>query len=276
MNKAWFGEPLGFAYVAKEKSLDVKAHTYRLCLITGIQPANANVILEDADSGTPARHLWMPTLDLSAPVVRPDDPGPWRGWSLSQAFGDPDHVDPAALHPLDACQAAKDAVDNAALDRLHGVATDPLSSHRLLSRLKTAAALALLDGRVAIGDEDWQLAGVVHDVSDNAREQMIGTLRAKARDAGTARASEEGRREVIKSGVVADHDLQRACQSILRKLGRQGDWVSGKVAKDAVGKLRGHFEEAVDRLAETGQIEVEPVAGTGQAGIRLRLSGATK
>ena len=57
------GEPLGFAYVSKEKSLPVKRHEFRLCLITGIQPANANVILDDADSGTPARYLWLPTSD---------------------------------------------------------------------------------------------------------------------------------------------------------------------------------------------------------------------
>jgi hypothetical protein len=41
LNKAWMGEPLGFAYVAKEKSLHIKRHDYRLCLITGVQPANA-------------------------------------------------------------------------------------------------------------------------------------------------------------------------------------------------------------------------------------------
>jgi hypothetical protein len=44
LRKAWMGEPLGFAYVAKEKRLAVPRHSYRLSLIVGIQPENAGRI----------------------------------------------------------------------------------------------------------------------------------------------------------------------------------------------------------------------------------------
>ncbi len=54
----------------------------------------------------------------------------------------------------------------------------------------------------------------------------------------------------------------------------QGEWVTGNVARQAVtATLRHRFDEAVDKLEETGQIQVQDVAGTGQAGIRLRLRG---
>jgi hypothetical protein len=278
LNKAWMGEPLGFAYVAKEKSLNIKPHTYRLCLITGIQPANANVILEDVDSGSPARYLWTPASDPGRPIVPPNQPPMWRGWTLAHSLGNLDNIDPTQLRPMDVCQVARDAVDQAALDRLAEVPTDPFNSHALLSRLKTAAALALLENRsAAITEEDWQLAGVVHAVSDRTRLRMIDTLKARQRTANAARGLEEGHREVIKGSVVKDDEVKQVCQAIVRKLQREGDWVTGKVVRDAVAsKLRSHFDDAIDKLAEAGQVEVEGLEYRGQKGLRIRLSGGAK
>jgi hypothetical protein len=274
LNKAWMGEPLGFAYVAKEKSLHIKRHEYRLCLITGIQPANASTLLDDADSGTPARYLWMPTGDRCAPAVPPDNPGKWRGWSIAKSVNP--NADPTTLLPIDVCQTACDAVDAAALDRLHEVSTDPLNSHKLLSRLKTAAALAMLESRAGvITEEDWQLAGAVHAVSDQTRERMIHTLRDKTRNAGTARAIEEGRREDIRGAVAEENLIRRACQLILTKL--RPDWVSAaKVRGGLSPKMRDAFDAAVERLLEAGQIEMEEIDYHGQPGRRLRLTGQVR
>jgi hypothetical protein len=278
LNKAWMGEPLGFAYVAKEKSLNIKPHTYRLCLITGIQPANADVILDDVDSGTPARYLWMPASDPGRPVVQPDQPSMWRGWTLANSVDNLDSIDPTQLRPMDVCQTARDAVDQAALDRLAEVPTDLLNSHALLSRLKTAAALAVLENRsAAITEEDWQLAGVVHAISDRTRFRMTDALKARQRTANAARALEEGHREVVRGQFVEDHEVKQACQAITKKLRRESDWVTGKAARDAIPpKIRPRFPEAVDKLAEAGQVEVEEVEYRRQSGIRLRLLDAAK
>jgi hypothetical protein len=278
LNKAWMGEPLGFAYVAKEKSLNVKPHTYRLGLVTGIQPANADVILGDVDSGTPARYLWLPPSDPGAPIVRPEAPGPWLGWTLARSVGNLDSLDPTQLRPMDVCDSARDAVDKAALDRLHETPTDSFNSHALLSRLKTAAALALLENRAgAITEEDWQLADVVHAVSDRTRLRMTDVLKARQQTANAARALDEGRREVIKGSVVKDDEVKQACQAIIKKLRREGGWVTGSVARAGVYvKLRQHFNEAVEKLVEAGQIEIEEVEHHKQAGIRIRLSEAAK
>ena len=277
LNKAWIGEPLGFSYVAKEKSLNIRPNEYRLCLITGVQPANANVILDDVDSGSPARYLWMPASDPGRPIVQPDQPPIWRGWTLANSVGNLDSIDPTRIRPMDVCQTARDAVDQAALDRLAEVPADPFNSHALLSRLKTAAALALLGNRAAaITEEDWQLAGVVHAVSDRTRLRMIDVLKGRRRTANTARALEEGHREVIKGSVVKDDEVKQVCQTVVRKLQREGGWVTGKAARDVVPeKLRPRFLEAVDKLSEAGQIEVE-VTGGSRKGIRIQLLEAAK
>jgi hypothetical protein len=153
---------------------------------------------------------------------------------------------------------------------------DALDGHALFSREKVAFALALLDNRRDINLEDWRLAGMIMAKSDAVRASVVKALNKKAKAAETARALNEGRREVIRSQVVAGADIERACKAILRKLRREGGWVPGKAVRDVLGKLRGYFDEAVDKLVETGQIEVETVDHQGQTGIRLRLSAAAR
>jgi hypothetical protein len=259
LNKAWMGEPLGFAYVAKEKSLHIEPHSYRLCLITGVQPANATVILDDVDSGSPARYLWMPTGDLGAPIVRPDQPAIWQGWTLANSVGNLDSFDPTPLRPMEVCQTAQDAVDQAALDRLHEKPVDLFNSHALLSRLKTAAALALSENRAgAITEEDWQLAGVIHAVSDFTRQRMIDMLAATKTASNRARAESEAHRAIVVDSKLAEHSMQRAGQAIMRKLSSvNGDgWISrSELRRSLASKDREYFDVAIDALELSGQVE---------------------
>jgi hypothetical protein len=259
LNKAWMGEPLGFAYVAKEKSLHIKRHDYRLCLITGVQPANANVILDDVDSGSPARYLWMPASDPGRPIVRPDEPPTLRGWSLADSVSSSDILNPARLRPMEVCQTAIDAVDQAALDRLAEVPTDLFNSHKLLSRLKTAAALALLEKRAgAITEEDWQLAGLVHEVSDRTRQRMIDTLAQARTENNRARAEAEAHRAIVVDSRMTEHATQRASQAALRKLNSTNStgWISrSELKRSLASKDRDHFDAAIDALRLSGQVE---------------------
>jgi hypothetical protein len=260
LNKAWMGEPLGFAYVAKEKSIPLQPHEYRLCLVTGIQPANADVILDDVDSGSPARYLWLPTNDPGAPAVPPDQPPTWRGWSMAKSVGNPDSIDPTRLRPMEVCQTARDAVDKAALDRLHEKLTDFYNSHSLLSRLKTAGALALLDNRVgAITEGDWQLAGVIHEVSDRTRQRVIDRLAETKTENNRVRAEAEAHRAVVVDSKLAEHAVQRAGQAIMRKLSSiSGDgWISKSKLRTSslASKDRGYFDVAIDALKLSGQVE---------------------
>jgi hypothetical protein len=256
LNKAWMGEPLGFAYVAKEKSLHINRHDYRLCLITGVQPANANVILDDVDSGTPARYLWMPTDDPGAPIVKPEQPSPRGKWSLAKStspFAD------VGLRPMEVCQTAVHAVDQAALDRLHGKPTDLFNSHALLSRLKTAAALALYECRAAaITEEDWQLAGVVHGVSDSTRQRMRDVVKHSHVESNRARAESEADRAIVVDSKMTEHISQRAGQAIMRKLNRTNStgWLArAELRRSLASRDRDHFEAAIEALLLAGQVE---------------------
>jgi hypothetical protein len=145
------GEPLGFTYVDREKRLTIPRHSYRMGLITGIQPGNAAPILEDHSSGTPQRFLWLPADDPGAPDERPDDPGTYP--DPLGTFHD------RSRRQMHVCETARAEIDAARVDHLGGNTTDALDGHALLAQLKIAAGLAILDGRTdAITEEDWQLA----------------------------------------------------------------------------------------------------------------------
>jgi hypothetical protein len=66
---------------------------------------------------------------------------------------------------------------------------DHLDKHRDLIQLKVAAALAVLDGRLDLNAEDWQLAHQVVATSTQVREGLADHLQAEAdqKEKATAR-----------------------------------------------------------------------------------------
>ena len=74
MCKAWSGENLTFAYVDQSKALEIPAHSYRLCMVVGIQPGRAGTLLDATDSGVPKRFLWLPTDDPNILDTKTQDP----------------------------------------------------------------------------------------------------------------------------------------------------------------------------------------------------------
>lgn len=265
LRKAWSGEGLGFAYSDPTKRLEVRRGTYRLCAVVGVQPTRAAALLDDEDAGTPQRFVWSSVVDPDAPDVAPPAPEPVL-WHMPKRWPPPRQGGTY----LPVCDEARVAVDQARLQQLR-TGTSDLDAHALQARLKTAAALALLNGRVDVGSEDWWLAGLLMAASDECRASVQRTLAAAAEKANTGRALSEGRRLVVQGEVVADDELKRACGAIRRKLVREGGWVAGNVARRAVaGKLRHHYEDALDSLVQSGVVEVE--ADSGRAGQRIRTA----
>ena len=79
----------------------------------------------------------------------------------------------------------------ARLRELRGL-TDDMESHALYTRLKVAAALALLDGHDRVREEDWTLSGFVMRISNRTREYVQKHLAQKAHDANIAAGRAKG------------------------------------------------------------------------------------
>ena len=286
LRSAYSGEELGFSYADPAKAVRLCAHRYRLCLTLGVQPGRGRALLDDADGGTPQRFVWLPTDDPDAPDEPPELPA---GRDL-QRWPDPRKagklVDPAApetvldtpvtdtaLRVLGVPDAAREAIDSHGVAMLRGDEIDPLDGHRLLCRLKVAAALMSLDGRTdEISDNDWSLAGIVMAVSDRTRRGVADLLRSKAHAENVSRGHAEGVRADATEQVRIDKAVQRISDNIIRKLKTAG----GEMARSELRRKirrddRALFDDAEADLFDAGRIDKVPSDNSGPEGFVLRL-----
>lgn len=265
LRKMWSGERLGFQNRDRATSLPVEAHSYRAALIVGVQPARSAALLDDAAGGTPQRFIWLSTEDPGAPEQAPLAPDriKWENPAPS--------VIPAVdgVRGMQVCDTAWQTIEQAQVQRLRGIG-HALDGHALLARLKVAAALALLEMRGDVTDQDWELAGHIMWHSDQTRQKCLDALSAASRQVNEARA--ELRAE---AAVKADDHLVAKCmERIVSKL--SNEWTGAYKVKNSITvKLREHFDLAVAELAENGVIEVLVDQYQSQDRTRYRLSPET-
>ncbi|GAB2562835.1 hypothetical protein [Leucobacter ruminantium] len=263
LRKMWSGERLGFQNRDRATSLPVEAHSYRAALIVGVQPARSAAILDDAAGGTPQRFVWFSTEDPDAPDRAPAPPARIR-WENPAPSVIPNSE--SGMRGMQVCDTAWTAIERAQVQRLRGDG-HALDGHALLSRLKVAAALALLEMRGDVNDEDWELAGVIMQHSDQTRQKCVDALTAVSRQANAQRA--ELRAEAVVK--TDDHLVAKCKERIVSKLG--DEWIgSGALRPKITAKLREHFEVAVTELVESGAIEVAADQYQGQDRTRYRLA----
>ena len=131
-----------------------------------------------------------------------------------------------------------------------------------------AAALTLLEGGTEVTDEDWQLAGVVLRVSNQARSAVVDSLAVASAAHNRARGLAEGHREIAKAEQVELAGIERTAATIVRKLGRgKVDWhTRSDLRRFVPARDRGHFDQAIELLTDREQVEVDFAA----AGMRYR------
>jgi hypothetical protein len=269
LRDAWMGSELGFAYANKERRLRVGEHKYRMSLVIGCQPSSADILLEEADVGTPQRFLWLPVEDPEAPDELPPEPiiPPWSTRFLSDARAEHGMV------TVVLCDEAIEAITTSRRARARGQAADDMpTGHDLLCREKVASLFMLLDGRTVMDLTDWSLAGMVSTLSTTTRERMQGVLNESKRRSNRARAVSEAERQLIVSSTVEDVAVQRVCKRLLSKLTE--DWVSTSDLRRSVAhRDRQFYDEAVSRLLSTGHMDTETYDVQGRTVIRYRKHG---
>lgn len=228
------GELLGQSNASDATTRIVQAHTYRCCLSVGAQPGHCGVIFSDTSGGTPQRFLWFPTTDPDMPATPAADPEPLNTALPSWARVSTEPVE-IQYGPEEIAQT----VVAAHIARQRGD-SEALDGHRLLTRLKVAAVLAVMHHRMVVSDLDWQLSEAVMETSDRTRDWILDEAkraeRAKVRDKAIGRAVFdeiiEGRHTTtVRNRVVrllADGSMSRS--DLRRAMGKQ------------------HYREAFDAL----------------------------
>ena len=108
---------------------------------------------------------------------------------------------------------------------------DPLDSHAAYCREKLAYGLAVLDGRVDMTVEDWELAGVAEAVSRHTRSWVASQLEA----ARTEQAEQAGQLH----GVMREAADSEKAAAFDARVDRMVGWLEDKLMAAPGGRMRG-------------------------------------
>lgn len=257
LRSAWSGETLGQLTADATRRLHVPAHTYRACLVVGVQPHRAGVLLDDADGGTTQRVLWSTATDPD--VSRnlddiPDWPGPLDWQPPPQEKWDirlPGELW-TRLRELRVAVLVGDV--------------EPVDTHLALVQLKVAAALALLDtarrgtDRLTVDMDDWHVAGLIVAQSSRVRDDLARQAAVEAAQRAHAQGVADGHRQVVAGEVVEDAAVARVADRVRRLLNR-GALSQGELRRQTASRDRAHLRPAIDLLVEQGRARVADAEG---------------
>lgn len=242
------GDRLGSKGASAATTRAVPADSYRLCLSISAQFGHCGVLLDDVSGGTPQRQLWMLVTDPDMP----EELGPT-----------PDQVLDVALPPW-ALTGGQVLIQygpseirgyiNAGLWASGRGAVEAIDGHRTLTRLKVAAALAILDHRMVVSAVDWELSEVIMAKSDATRNSVLEYDRHAAR----AKVQERAMSRATFDEMIDDRHATTVRSRILRLLATGS--MSRSELRRAMGKQ--HYREAFDavlpHLEKISQVVVIP------------------
>ncbi|MFB7797236.1 bifunctional DNA primase/polymerase [Isoptericola sp. NPDC056134] len=261
LTSAWSGSRLATQNADRTRTRNVPPHRYRLALVAGVQPLNADVILGGESTGFPQRWLWLPTYD---PDTEREPGGRVGGWRWSPPDGRPEMDEHGVFvfppeHHVTIPDEAVAAIRAAHRGENRPIGTPAprgkLDGHAVLNRLKVAALLALLDDRAEVSADDWRLAGVVMAVSDATRAAVQRAIAADHDRADDARARRAGRSAAVARESEDETRKARAMKRVVEVLTKHGgEMAASAIMRNVGGAHAPGFKEALDRLVEAGRV----------------------
>jgi hypothetical protein len=266
LRKVYSGEMIGFGYADAMKATIIPEHEYRCCVIAGVQPGRAEVILNDDAGGLAQRWLWLPAEDKSMPQERSKAPKvfEWEPPGLigSLAYSDGPHI-------AKVCDQAWRAVDQAIVESHHGQGDD-MDAHAAYTQLKVAMGLALLDGSDEVRDSDWDLAGFVMRISGRTLGEIRSYLAREAHKKNIATAKAEGLRQQIRE-ETADIQFNTSIAKRIMSILQDGEWISyNALSKKLYQKHREALRDVLNSLIELGKVESQEITYQGRKGKQFR------
>lgn len=196
------GERIGAANKNETDQCEIPRLGYRLSIITGVQPAHAGVIIDNATTGFAQRFIYFDVTDPETPINAepakrvmasltrfPFDSGqlpPDPDKHMLEAYYNPkgDHIRQpdeylASLEYVAFPPALADEFDNERIRVNRGMRRDPLDAHRLQTAARVAALLAILDRpgeRPMVTQLEWDNAKTILAKSAQYRNKCTEAL----------------------------------------------------------------------------------------------------
>ena len=238
--QGWSGSVLG-RELASGKGVMLRAKTYRFSLFANVQPARAGLLFTAPAiaGGLPSRFLFFNTQDPLG--KREFDPTPATVIRLPK-------VNWEGVKYIDALAVMNEAHKEESFKAIDGGIPE-LDSHLLLTRAKVAVALAVLDGRSELQDEDWELSEWVIQHSKATRDVVLRELVGAEGQAIAKQGKAAGMKASIASEVEATRMVKKVAERI-QTLRAEGAPETGErsVRKRLRHDQRMYYNEAVEYL----------------------------
>jgi len=243
LKQGYTGSAFGRVLKGRKGTL-LQPRTYRFTCGVNLQPARAASFFTDEQvaGGFPSRFVWFNTQDRTLKrSVEPVELEPIRA-----AF-----VDWNGVRSIRALPVMDEEHKDQHFASMEG-RVESIDSHLLLTRAKVACALAVLDNRVALSQEDWEMSVVVIAHSIQTRSEILETLakessRTRDRNAKAA-ATLAATTEEIKYGKNVERvatNIRKALQS-----GKVKSLNDKSLAKQISSRDRDFISEAIQFLED--------------------------
>jgi hypothetical protein len=244
-----------------DRTRSVEDGSYRLVAFVGVQPERSGTLLNDANAGTPQRFVWASVIDSTLPEAIVEWPGP-LDWKLPSTFNT--WGNSISTIYIDYPEEVKAEVRRTRWEVIQGMSEDPLESHKLLTRLKLAAAFAILHGQTKITKLWWDAAKLLSDHSFEVQKMCLDELE-KAR---TAQVRAKGKETAIQTEAM-EYELgereeqarlkvrERALEILAESNGNGLQWTD--LSRRINTSIRKSFTPAMEELEEEGLIKIEEV-----------------
>jgi hypothetical protein len=235
--KAWMSERQGTSNANVDLRRALPKGSYTLSMSLGVQEEPAAKLLEMGSIGLPQRLAWAHArLSADTPRERPATTGPitvtdrngngvtvtsWVASLRNTVMSVPPHV--------------TEELDELTMQISFGRGSEfPLDTHEPLWRVKCAALLALLHGRLAVTSEDWTLAGVMWQTSRKVRDSVQEAARRRTQ-AELARLRAEAVKTAVESQAAVYEvvngvhpSVENVAKRAYRYLVRRGEEMSAR------------------------------------------------
>jgi hypothetical protein len=220
------------------QGVQLEPRSYRFGLFINIQPARGGLLFSQnaIAGGLPSRFLFFSTHDK---LLRAE-----RDFTSPRTIVLP-HIDWEGVNFIEALPVMDDLHAEEQFKANEGK-IEEIDSHLLLTRAKVAVALAVLDGRTSLIEEDWELSNVVIQHSKSTRQEILDALAQTSAQEITRQGRAAGIKATITGDVLEKKEIKKVARRILihRANGHPETGMRRRIAK----RSREYFEDAIEFL----------------------------
>lgn len=253
LRSAWSGAVLGQQNADSERNRRVDG--YATGLVAGFQPDSMEALLADTHTGMPQRFVYASATDPAMPRRRTAHPGPLPVELAAVLKGRATNPFTPGVPTGDVVSVPEevtDDVDAVLLAVADGTVTlAELDSQRVGTMLRLGGLLALLEGRFAVTDEDWALAGVLWAASSAVRDSLVARAVAAAERSREVADGHFATRQVRAATAVdaAPRAVRRVAVRLAQHVHAEGQLSFGAAKQSLASRDRHLFDAAVELAA---------------------------